>query len=989
MPISLRRWVLSLAVCAALGASLPGARGASDGIFPATTPEARKAIGWESGYFVINGERTFLTSGEIHFARVPRELWKERILRAKAMGLNTIQTYVMWNAHEGREGQYDFSGNLDLDAWLSLIQECGMYAIVRPGPYVCAEWEEGGLPAWLCSKPGMRVRENDPQYLKYMDPYMTKVYEIIAKHQIHKGGNVLMVQLENEYANTWGTDTNPHLTHLNELARKAGLEVPLFNSGLHHGNDPAGTRPFGNRTVPWYSTEFWTGWIGLQGDMTATMMEEKVRGTWKIIAFGGGGYDYYVVHGGTNFGYSKGDEVTASYDYSSPIGEAGQLRKAYFPMKRAAMFAQAFSDLLTSSKDGASLVASNTGNVQTYVRTGANGTAVFLADAARAQAGGRGRGGATSAPQASRTQIKLADGRVIPSGDKTLRVEPGEIRPILADVVVHQDPMKRPVVPVVFDYAATAILTRIKLGETTYVVCYGAAGEEGEVLVKGQAKPLTFKYPAAGAVETVDVPGANVKLLVMNTEKADRTWIVGSGEKQSLVIGADYASPEGMLEFKDGGAAIVFSAKGRSDVGTGVMGPIPALPKLENWQIREGAVEAWPQTSTEKWAASKEPKPMELYDDYVNGWGWYRTTIRRDAAGEATLRFTGAGDVVRLFVNGQRVTGDKGGATLNLKAGDNEVAALCWTEGRPKMYNFTGATGMTCAKGIWGPVLLVDKALATITNWRMLNTADVTAQDNKPAAADFDDSAWAQVRAGSNTMNNRVGYAWFRATFDVPAGTTQAQLMHQGMDDEGEFFLNGQAAGRHTGWNVSGQIDLSKALKPGRNVLAIRVRNTANAGGIAAAVSVIAGAGKQEDWKFHPGLATLQETPLIATVTNWKEFLGESGPTGWLTGRIGQRFAQAPTFHRVEFTLDPFTGSGLRQVIALRTTGLRAGSVWFNGHNLGPYKNTGNNATAMYIPECWLQKGGNTLVIFDAEGAEPSRATLEYVQTGYVVQLAK
>src|SRR5205085_5369097 len=120
----------------------------------------------------------------------------DRILRAKAMGFNCIQTYVMWNAHEGTEGVFTFNDNLDLDAWLSLCQELGMYAIVRPGPYVCAEWENGGLPAWLTIKPGMQVRNDYAEYLKYVDRFEDKIYAIIAKHQIHKGGNVLMVQLE-------------------------------------------------------------------------------------------------------------------------------------------------------------------------------------------------------------------------------------------------------------------------------------------------------------------------------------------------------------------------------------------------------------------------------------------------------------------------------------------------------------------------------------------------------------------------------------------------------------------------------------------------------------------------------------------------------------------------------------------------------------------------------------------------------------------------
>ncbi|HEY4328263.1 MAG TPA: beta-galactosidase, partial [Phycisphaerae bacterium] len=762
---------------------------AMDGIFPAE-PTAQKAIHWDNGFFVINDRPTFIASGEIHYARVPRELWKDRILRAKAMGFNTIQTYVMWNAHEGKEGEFDFSGNLDLDAWLTTIQECGMYADVRPGPYVCAEWENGGLPAWLCDKPDMKVRVNDPQYLKYVDRFETKVYGIIAKHQINKGGNVLMVQLENELPNTWGTDTNAYTKHLYDLARGCGLEVPLFNSGLHHGDDPAGNRPFGARTIPWFSTEFWTGWIGLDGDMNAQKAEEKIRGTWKIIGFGGAGYDYYVVHGGSDFGYSKGAEVTASYDYAAPIGEAGELRKVYGPMRRAAMFATAFDDLLTSAKDGAGLVAAVSGGVQDYVRTSPKGTAIFLADAPRFQARGRGARGAAGTPQTIFSQITMADGRKIPSASPGLRVLPGEIRPILTDVVIDA-PKDGPAV--VFSEAATGILTRVKIGETTYVVCYGTAGDTGEVMVKGSQEPLRFPYPTADAVGEVAVPGTRVKLLVMNTELADRTWIVGSGDNTSLVVGPHYVSPEGKMELPVGGmatAARIYSAKGMTVTNMPLMGPLPALPKLGNWSVREGALEAIASTDTSKWPVTKDPKPMEQYDDYANGWGWYRTTIHRDAAGDAALRFTGAGDVIRVFLNGQRINGDKTGATLKLNAGDNELAVLCWNEGRPKMYNFTGATGLMAAKGVWGPVMLVDKAIASISNWKLLNTAAVTATDNGPAAADFDDSAWGQVRFGGNTVNSRVGYSWFRSSFTMPDGLTQAMLLHQGIDDEGEFFLN-------------------------------------------------------------------------------------------------------------------------------------------------------------------------------------------------------
>ena len=125
-----------------------------DEIFPPKAA-AQDAIHWKDGYFVINGKPTFISSGSIHYARVPRELWRDRIWRLKMMGFNAVQSYIFWNASEPKEGQWDFSDNTDLDAWLSLLKDMDMYGLERVGPYSCAEWELGGYPAWLTVKPGM------------------------------------------------------------------------------------------------------------------------------------------------------------------------------------------------------------------------------------------------------------------------------------------------------------------------------------------------------------------------------------------------------------------------------------------------------------------------------------------------------------------------------------------------------------------------------------------------------------------------------------------------------------------------------------------------------------------------------------------------------------------------------------------------------------------------------------------------------------------
>ena len=317
---------------------------ANDEMYP-PAPAAQKAIQIDGRGFTINGQPTYVASGSIHYARVPRGLWRNRLLRLKRAGFNTVETYAFWNFHEPRENQWDFTGDKDFGAFLATAQDVGLYAIVRVGPYVCSEWDSGGYPVWLKFKPPFKVRTADPAYLAWNDHWYDKILPIVAAHQIHKGGNVILVQLENEHPQGWGTVSgSQYFDHLREKALALGIEVPFFFSGLNHGSGPTPGNLAGRKT-PWFSTEFWPGWFDLYGNLSAKRFREVERDNWKILARGGAGHNFYMLHGGTNFETWNDNSGAASYDYGAAIGQAGDLRPIYYRMKRANLFAQVLTSL--------------------------------------------------------------------------------------------------------------------------------------------------------------------------------------------------------------------------------------------------------------------------------------------------------------------------------------------------------------------------------------------------------------------------------------------------------------------------------------------------------------------------------------------------------------------------------------------------------------------------------------------------------------------
>ncbi len=951
----LRSFTLAVTLAAICGlTSVPLV--ANDDIFPAL-PSAESKISWKDGYFVIDGKPTMLIAGEIHYARVPREQWRDRLMRAKRMGLNCIQTYVFWNAHEPREGTFDFSGQLDLDAWLKLIEELGMYAIVRPGPYNCAEWESGGVPSWLTVKPNMVVRDADPEYLKYADRYYEKVLPIIAKHQINKGGKVIAVQLENEYSGGWGTDKHPLLQHLYDKARELKLEVPLFYSGLHHGSHPAGDEPnaesFGKRTVPWYSTEMWIGWFNGGGEVDDSAVRGDAFATWRILAFGGGGYDYYVVHGGTNFGYSNDNENATTYDYFACIGESGQLRKRFRTLKFPATFASTFSDLLANSHEGKAEVSKG---LRAFVRTSKFGTVTFVENCK---------------DETLTTTVKLADPAGTQPSDYSLAVPYWNYRMVLTDV-----PLATGVTAKVI---GSDVLGKGEVGGRTFVICHGKPGETGTFVVSaGAAKtPWTWNaankqatasvtYPQGDEVVELPIGGegkAGVTFLVMNTDLASRSWFV----KDAVIVGPWYVNEDLSLEFAPTTTqAVIYTPSGKRTVAA-VASPVPDLPTLSQWQCRDGSPEAAAVFDDKAWLSDAQPKNLSAYADFQNGYGWYRTTITGDGQ-QRSLLFGGIEDRAQVYLNGTFIGNNVGPTvTITPKAGPNTVALFTAHNGRSKLFGVAGKAGTLGYKGAWGPVNTL-VAGAVLSDWRMDYNDQKEDQASTFAAPDFDDSTWKMVKPSVELQKQRHGYAWYRASWELtkkPAGAPM-KLWLNGVDDEGWAYLNGTLIA-HSDWSKAAVIDIDGLVKTGKNVVAVCVKNTDGEGGLTKAVMIGSPVESSAPWRFHGGLAGLDETAVLGTVTNWKAFLG-----GTWSAEVPA--TATPRFWHAEVgPVVPKTGF---TTVGISTKGLSNGSVWVNGHNLGRYKGT----VLLVVPECWLDDH-NHVVVFDEQGASPKSVAFQLIES--------
>ena len=956
-------FILLLVLCCSKGYG----QAINDHIFPAHEI-AKPFINFDSKGFLINGKRTFLASAGLEYARVPRQLWHDRLLRLKRAGFNCVEVYTIWNFHEPLEGKFNFSGDHDLNAFLAMVKSLDMYAIVRVGPYYCAEWDLGGYPLWLKFKPGLRVREDNEEFEKYVDRFFDKLFPIVFNQQINKGGPVILVQLENEHNNGWGTIVpDNYFKHLQSKALGLGLQVPYFFSGLHHASDPAGDGSLDDpkRLNPWFSTEFWSVWYSQYG-AKPTDSAVYARRTWKIIVHGGGGYNYYMAHGGSNFEYSNNDEDAASYDYGSAVGQAGDLRPIYYGFKRAALFARSFQDILENCIDATAAykdIAVDS-SLKVTARSADIGDLIFLDNPTK---------------NVLKSRIKVDNDIPVTN----ISIAPDEIYPLVHNYTLNN--------VITLNWALTRVYGLVKQGNTTTILVEANKENAALLYFKVNGKPsaiqgangfkiadgsisLTAALQSGNPTEyTYEVSGQRVRVLVGDASVMDKTWITEAGGLPVIVSGASYlaelnlqnkqvsAKAEYSLTAKKDGLVHLY-LEGKSTVLTSVYQlnkSFVSTVALTPWQNKNASVYASTTYDDSNWFSSVDPQQMGA-DNNLTADAWYRSTLDAPSSGKYTMQVDG-GDRATAFIDGKKAAQWKvrdGEVTFDIEKGKHTLAVFTAHDGRDKLAAYVGAITDVDKKGLSGQVQIKKGGpfISTTTNWYFTKAEKAT--DVKNTLPVFDTTSWKKYKIGDDVFNKQEGFGWFQTIIPVQEGNpSRLTINFRSVDEDATVFVNGKQVAQHKGWNSPFAVEVNDAAALQKPItLTLFIENYSNEGGIDQPVKINS---------IGDGMI----------LNGWKMFGGPGDPNevkGWNKLALKPSLA-GPQFFRSQFTVPQSKGKHL--IWRVHMDGLSYGSVWVNGHNLGRYPEKIGNI-GMYIPECWLKAGINQVVVYDEDGNHPDKVSI-------------
>ncbi|MCK5113867.1 MAG: beta-galactosidase [Phycisphaerae bacterium] len=892
--------------------------------------------------YMIDNRRIWLVSGSIHYFRIPPDLWEDRLCKAKRAGLNCISTYVPWNFHEQREGKWDFSEQRDIVKFVELAGQMGLYVILRPGPFIGGDWDFGGFPAWLCGKSAVAYRTSNAAFTHYFDKFFAQLLPRLAEHQVTNGGNIILIQNENEYQVGTQPDRTTYLEFINQLFRRSGFTIPIINCNCQVDpdtqtsvmTDPAtednvecinagdsivrSLRRLRTRqgSAPLMATELHCGSPDNWGVEHQDCDDRKVARRALEVLGCGAQLNYYMWCGGTNFEFFGSrlftdcdSYQTTSYDYDAPVAEGGGLTRKYYLTRLVNVMATTMHRYFAAAKapESAARVEDSTDTLNII---GSAGSWVVV----------------TNNGDDEIEEVTVA----LPSGQQV------EVRLDTLGAIALPYKMRLPTGDELNYTSLQPLgLFGVEQNRESVLVLHGSPKTKGVVSIN--AKELQVAIPGGKTPEIIQ-HGA-LTLVLMNSEMAMRTWAMDD----SLIIGADYVGKD--LE------DVRFDAKTREyfvlslqnssltkkTVKTEQHHKPTTAPRLGTWK----RLCICPEPISKKLQWQKLDRPRSMVKLGVNyGYLWYRIDLVQEKPCKRYLYLPECADRASLYLNGSLLgvwgTGDDASREpigVNLKKGSNVLVALVDNLGR-----YSSGPRMGEDKGLYGHVY--------------------DAKTLKPGKFKIKPTESFPKRIVPRSMVHLMKYLEVATTYEVSVDfpLTKVSPIHMtfsGIDNHVAVFCNNRPCGffakGETNW---GEVTLGADLKKGKNTVKFLVWGEVDVDALERSV------------KFH----TLNE-PLSAgmkwSYRHWTfpdSTVGEPilGKSCWYAAKFKAPTGNEPLFAKI--------------------FGTKKGQLFLNGRNIGRFWSAGPQEY-YYLPECWMQEE-NTLTIFAENGSMPTRCKLVHLPQG-------